>query len=60
MKEKIIYNTYCQEFEDFKQAILGFFKGLSEIHPKSALGQAFMKRIKDNFSPIGASIISES
>lgn len=59
-KEKIIYNTYYQEFEDFKQAVFGFFKGLSNIQPESELGQAFMKRVKDNFSPIGAPIISES
>lgn len=59
MKEKVIYNTYYQEFEDFKQAVLGFFKGLSNIHPSSELAQSFMKRVKDNFSPIGAPLVPE-
>ena len=59
MKEKIIYNTYYQEFEDFKNAILGFFDGLANIHPESELAQAFMQRVKDNFSPIGAPIVPE-
>ncbi len=59
MKEKVIYNTYYQEFEDFKLAILGFFEGLSNIHPESEIAQAFMQRVKDNFSPIGAPVAPE-
>lgn len=59
MKEKVIYNTYYPEFEDFKQAIFGFFRGLSSIHPNSELAQAFMRRVKDNFSPIGAPLVPE-
>ena len=59
MKEKVIYNTYYQEFEDFKSSVLGFFDRLANIHPESELAQVFMQRIKDNFSPIGAPIVLE-
>jgi transposase len=59
MKERTIYNTYYQEFDDFKQAILGFFDGLANIHTESELAKAFMQRVKDNFSPIGAPIAPE-
>ena len=53
MKERVVYNTYYQEFEDFKFAILGFFKLLANTDPKSELGQCFRSRVRDKFSPIG-------
>jgi hypothetical protein len=59
MKEKVIYNTYYEHFEDFKLAILGFFAGLSNIDPQSELAQAFMQRVRDKFSPIGAPVVAE-
>ena len=54
MKERILYNTYYQEFEDFKTAILGFFTVLANIDSESVLGKNFKKRVRDKFKPIGA------
>lgn len=54
MKERVIYNTYYQEFEDFRVAVLGFFKTLERLDPESILGKNFRSRIRDKFRPIGA------
>ncbi len=54
MKERVIYNTYYQEFEDFKSAVFGFFNTLSGLDPGSVLGQNFRSRVRDKFRPIGA------
>lgn len=54
MKERLIYNTYYEHFEDFKLAILGFFSMLSTLDPESILGKCFRSRVRDKFRPIGA------
>ncbi len=54
MKERILYNTYYSDFEDFRSSVLGFFNVLSTLDPESVLGQAFRSRVRDKFSPIGA------
>ena len=54
MKERTLYNTYYQEFDDFRSAVLGFFSALSTLNPDSALGQCFRSRVRDKFRPIGA------
>lgn len=54
MKERVIYNTYYPEFEDFESAVYGFFDVLSSLNPTSPLGQTFRSRIRDKFRPIGA------
>jgi transposase len=54
MKERVLYNTYYPEFEDFKSAVLGFFAVLSTLEAGSILGQDFRSRVRDKFSPIGA------
>ena len=56
MKERVLYNTHYQEFEDFRSAVLGFFATLSTLEAGSMLGQAFRSRVRDKFSPIGAPI----
>lgn len=56
MKERVIYNTYYPEFEDFKLAVFGFFAALSTLAAESVLGQNFRSRVKDKFSPISAPI----
>jgi hypothetical protein len=58
MKERVIYNTYYQYFEDFKAAIMGFFDVLSTVPAESVLGQALRSRVRDKFSPIGAPAIN--
>lgn len=55
MKERVIYNTYYEGFEEFKSAVLGFFGTLSRLDPNSELGQTFRSRIRDKFSPINSS-----
>ncbi len=54
MKERVIYNTYYEHFEDFKEAIFGFFAVLSTVTAESVLGQALRGRVRDKFKPIGA------
>lgn len=54
MKERVLYNTYYEAFEDFRDAVFGFLECLSTLDPSSTLGQAFASRIKDNFRAIGA------
>ncbi len=57
MKERVIYNTYYSEFEDFKSAIFGFFTALSTLAAESVLGQDFRSRVRDRFHPIGAPVM---
>ena len=52
MKERVIYNTYYPEFEDFKLAVLGFFAALSTLVAGSVLGQDFRNRVQGRFSPV--------
>ena len=34
MKNKIIYNQYYEAFEDFKQAVMGFFENIEKYNPE--------------------------
>jgi transposase len=54
MKERVIYNTYYEHFEEFKAAVLGFLAVLSTLSGESMLGKNFRSRIRDRFRPIGA------
>jgi transposase len=54
MKERIIYNTYYEDFEGFRSAVFGFFDRLSRLPPESVLGQNLRSRVRDKFSPVGA------
>lgn len=54
MKERVIYNTYYEYFEEFRAAVLGFFALLSVAPAESGLGQTLRGRVRDKFSPIGA------
>jgi len=56
MKERVIYNSYYREFEDFKLAVFGFFAALSTLAAESVLGQDFRSRVRDKFRPIKAPI----
>jgi transposase len=57
MKERVIYNTYYEHFEDFKGAIFGFFAVLSTVTVESVLGQSLRSRVRDKFRPIEAPAI---
>jgi len=54
MKERVIYNTYYREFEDFKLAVFGFFATISSLAADSILGQDFRSRVRDKFRSVGA------
>jgi transposase len=54
MKERVIYNTYYEHFEDFKGAIFGFFEVLSTVTTESILGQSLRSRVRDKFRAIEA------
>jgi len=58
MKERVLYNTYYQAFEDFKLAVFGFLEAVSTLSPTSKLGQDFRKRVRDKFRPIGSPVIA--
>jgi hypothetical protein len=53
MKERVVYNTYYEHFEDFKEAILGFFEVLPTLGENSVLGQSLRSRVRDRFRAIG-------
>jgi transposase len=54
MKERVIYNTYYEHFEDFKKAVIGFFTVLPTLAAESVLGQFLRSRVRDRFRAIGA------
>ena len=54
LKQRVIYNTYYEYFDDFKQAVFGFLSSVSNIDPLSILGQEFSKKVRDCFQAIGA------
>lgn len=56
MKERVLYNTYYQEFDDFKQAVFGFLECFSRLDPESELADIFSSRVKDHFRAIGAPV----
>ena len=57
MKERVIYNTYYREFEDFRSAVFGFFSTLATLGTNSILGQDFRSRVRDKFRPIHAPVM---
>ncbi len=56
MKERVIYNAYYEHFEDFREAIFGFFAVLSIAAVESILGQELRSRVRDKFRPIQAPV----
>jgi transposase len=54
MKERVIYNAYYPEFDEFKSAIFGFFGLLSSCGPDSELEKCFRSRVRDKFRPINS------
>ena len=56
MKERVLYNTYYEHFDDFKQAVFGFLESLTRIDPESELGLTFASRVRDRFRAIDAPI----
>ena len=56
MKERVLYNTYYECFDDFKMAIFGFLGSLSKLSPNSELGHSFFSRVSDRFRAIGSPI----
>jgi len=54
MKERVIYNTYYQDFEDFRSAVFGFFAILLTLDADSVLGKDLRRRVRDKFRPISA------
>ena len=53
MKERVIYNTYYREFEDFKSAVFGFFATISALAADLVLGRDFRSRVRDKFRHVG-------
>jgi transposase len=57
MKERVIYNTYYEHVDDFRAAVIGFFKTLSTLTTESVLGQMLRSRVRDRFSAVGSPIV---
>ena len=49
MKEVVVYNTYYEAFEAFKESVFGFFETLNTLPQDSDLGKRFRSRIGDRF-----------
>jgi len=49
MKEVVVYNTYYEEFEAFKEAIFGFFETLNTLPQDCEFGRRFRSRVRDKF-----------
>tara|TARA_B100001964_G_C14127943_1_gene551454 strand:+ start:72 stop:1118 length:1047 start_codon:yes stop_codon:yes gene_type:complete len=56
MKQRVLYNTYYEHFDEFKVAIFGFFEALARAGPHSELAAQLASRVRDKFSPIGAPV----
>lgn len=56
MKQRVLYNTYYQYFDDFRNAVFGFLNSVSELVPESKLGSEFRSRVRDQFRPIGFNV----
>lgn len=54
IKERVIYNTYYQDFEDFKLSVFGLLAVLSTLAADSVSGQEFRSRVRDKFRPVVA------
>lgn len=60
LKDRVIYNTYYEDFSDFQHAIFGFLRTLGNLDPKSELGKAFKSRVRDKFRPISSPLTDSS
>ena len=58
LKERVIYNTYYEYFEEFKDAVFGFFDTLSTADMESALGQSLKSRVRDKFRTIQTPLVN--
>jgi len=58
LKERVIYNTYYEDFEQFRDAVFGFFDILSTTDMESALGQSLRSRVRDKFRPIQTPLVN--
>jgi len=60
LKDRVIYNTYYEDFSDFQHAVLGFLRALGNLDPESEFGRAFKSRVRDKFRPIGSPLTESS
>ncbi|MCF7852946.1 MAG: IS630 family transposase, partial [Simkaniaceae bacterium] len=60
LKERVLYNTYYEGFDEFKMAVIGFLNSLSRLSPLSELGKALASRVRDRFSPVGTPLLANS
>jgi len=58
MKERVIYNSYYEDFDDFRIAVMGFFVLLNTFTAESELGKSLRSRVRDNFRPMGAPTVN--
>ncbi|MDN3508898.1 MAG: transposase [Candidatus Neptunochlamydia sp.] len=56
MKERVIYNTYYQYFEEFRSAVLGFLGLVSGLDPERQFEKKLLSKVRDQFIPIDLAI----
>jgi hypothetical protein len=54
MRERVMYNIYYEDFENFRSAIIGFLEYVSNLDQESVFGKEFASKVQDKFRPIGA------
>ena len=47
MKERVMYNSYYESFEGFRNAVLGFLRLVSELDPESKFGKELRSKVRD-------------
>lgn len=60
LKDRVIYNSYYEDFIDFQHAVLGFLRTLGDLNPESEFGRAFKSRVRDKFRAIGSPLTESS
>ena len=58
MKERIVYNTDYEYFEEFKDAVFGFFSLLSGASDASELKEVLRRRVKGKFTQMQDSAVN--
>ena len=59
LKERVIYNTYYEDFEEFRNAVFVFFDLLMTTDMGSALGESLKSRVRDKFKPIQSPLFNK-
>ena len=60
MKERVIYNAYYEEFEDFRSAVFGFFAMLGTLYRNNLKNREFDKEAPQILHPRRADVFIDT